>query len=152
MLPILNYISPINKIKYPAKHLNKPAIFLLVLVTDITMCGRFTLVQRLPYLRLNEIDDFVINNDFELYNIAPYDKGHVIFEDDGEVKVDLMNWGFRPSWAKASYAKINAKSENMFDGKMFKHSALHRRCLIVADGFYEPRGPKTQKQRPWYYF
>jgi putative SOS response-associated peptidase YedK len=33
-----------------------------------------------------------------------------------------------------------------------RQSIAQRRCLIPADGFYEPKGPKTQKHRPWYFF
>ncbi|TQV82873.1 SOS response-associated peptidase [Aliikangiella coralliicola] len=115
------------------------------------MCGRYTLTQRYPDLKLSEIDDLIIENDYSLYNIAPSDSGLVIIEQDGEIVTTQMRWGFRPYWAKPSFAKINAKSETMFEGKMFKHSAFNRRCLVVADGFFEPKGP-SGGYRPWYYF
>src|SRR5580704_4847449 len=35
---------------------------------------------------------------------------------------------------------------------MWRQAFFRRRCLIPADGFYEPKGPKTQKNRPWFFF
>lgn len=44
---------------------------------------------------------------------------------------------------------INAKSDTMFRNGMFKYSSRERRCLIIADGFYEPKGPKGTKREQY---
>lgn len=117
------------------------------------MCGRY-LLRHMP----DEVHTpwKVYWKDIQLFqprfNIGPGQSAPVIVADAGEWIVRPLTWGFRPHWAKKSYAKINATAENLFDSKMFKHSALHRRCLVLADGFYEPKGPKEKKYRPWYVF
>lgn len=42
-------------------------------------------------------------------------------------------------------AQINARAETVFDKPMYEHSAQHRRCLVIADGWYEWKG-KALKQ------
>ncbi len=86
------------------------------------------------------------------YNIAPSQLAPIVYYDNDDILVKSMQWGFRPNWAKPSFAKINARSESFLSSKMFAHSAKHRRCLIPADGFYEPKGVDTVKSRPWYLF
>jgi len=58
-----------------------------------------------------------------------------------------------PHWAespKVGYKMINARAETLADRPAFRDALATRRCLIVADGFYEwqPRthGPK----QPWW--
>lgn len=54
------------------------------------------------------------------------------------------SWGFVPSWGMKDipafhrkYNTLNTKSETLFEGTS-KESALNKRCLIIADGFFEP--------------
>lgn len=70
---------------------------------------------------------------------------------DGQVHPDHLKWGFRPDGRKP-FAPINAKSETLFEEWPWKYAAVHRRFLLPMDGFYEPKGPSTQKQRPQFYF
>jgi putative SOS response-associated peptidase YedK len=60
-----------------------------------------------------------------------------------------MRWGFQPAWAAPAPnrpAPINARAETLLERPLFRGSVARRRCLIVADGFYEwqdvGRGPK----------
>lgn len=46
---------------------------------------------------------------------------------------------------------INARAEGLLESKMFKGPAQRQRCLVLADGFYEPKGPKA-KTRPRHLF
>jgi putative SOS response-associated peptidase YedK len=86
------------------------------------------------------------------YNIAPSQECPVVIFENEQPQLVSMRWGFRPSWAKASFAKINSRSETLFDSKMFAHAARRTRCLVPADGFYEPKGPATHHARPWQLF
>ena len=55
--------------------------------------------------------------------------------------------GFVPSWTKDSkIAPINAMSETAADKPMFRDAFRKRRCLVVADGFYEWLKEGRQKQ------
>ncbi|SEP85079.1 Putative SOS response-associated peptidase YedK [Hyunsoonleella jejuensis] len=54
-------------------------------------------------------------------------------------------WGLVPDWALHNPNKflkksntLNARSESMFEKPSFKNSAESKRCLILADGFFEP--------------
>ncbi len=54
-------------------------------------------------------------------------------------------WGLVPDWAKnnpESFRKksntLNARAESIFEKTTYKHSAANKRCLILADGFFEP--------------
>lgn len=44
-----------------------------------------------------------------------------------------------------SYNTLNAKSETVFDSKMYKDSIANKRCLIIADGFFEPHDNNGKK-------
>jgi putative SOS response-associated peptidase YedK len=68
--------------------------------------------------------------------------------------IDVAYWGFIPSWAggDAKVKPINAKSETAARSGMFRSAFKSGRCLIPADGFFEPKGPKGMKHRPQFYF
>jgi putative SOS response-associated peptidase YedK len=60
-----------------------------------------------------------------------------------------LRWGLIPSWAddeKIGYKTINARMETVQTAPSFRSAFQKRRCLILADGFYEWRktgGPKV---------
>jgi putative SOS response-associated peptidase YedK len=112
------------------------------------MCGRYTLTDpgQLP-LRF----DVEVNADTLLprYNIAPSQLVPVVVERPEGRALQPMCWGFQPAWATAAPnrpAPINARAETLLARPLFRGSVARRRCLIVADGFYEwqdvGRGPK----------
>lgn len=82
------------------------------------------------------------------YNIAPGDNLVVVPNDDPE-HFDRHNWGFRPHWWDGSNTgrpPINARSETVAEKPMFKDAFANRRCLVIADGFYEWQGETGSKQ------
>ena len=112
------------------------------------MCGRYTLTGpgQLP-LRF----DVEVNADTLLprYNIAPSQLVPVVVERPEGRALQHMRWGFQPAWATAAPnrpAPINARAETLLERPLFRGAVARRRCLIVADGFYEwqdvGRGPK----------
>lgn len=117
------------------------------------MCGRFTLTQS-----AEEITEFFgLSEVLELtprYNIAPSQLIAAIIQDKGsqENKLKWMRWGLIPSWAKDTrigYKLINARSETLTEKPSFRNAFKHRRCLIIADGFYEWQKQEKHKQ-PYY--
>lgn len=75
------------------------------------------------------------------YNIAPTQGvATVVAENDGSRVLRLMRWGLIPPWAKdlsIGSRMINARCETVAEKPAFRNALKRRRCLIVADGFYE---------------
>ncbi|MCI0455232.1 MAG: SOS response-associated peptidase [Candidatus Dadabacteria bacterium] len=73
------------------------------------------------------------------YNIAPGQLSPIVIKDGGN-NLKMMRWGLVPSWAKDAsigYKMINARAETLTQKPSFKNSFKERRCLVIADGFYE---------------
>lgn len=80
----------------------------------------------------------VYHTDGFAHNLMP-----VITADEPEA-INLYNWGLIPHWVKtAADAKklsnqtLNARGETIFDLPSFKQYVGKKRCLVLADGFYE---------------
>ena len=85
------------------------------------------------------------------YNIAPT-KTVVVVGDDGTCYLAQMRWGLIPSWAKdpaIGNRMINARAETLAVKPTFRVALHKRRCLVVADGFYEWQKQGRGKQ-PFY--
>jgi putative SOS response-associated peptidase YedK len=115
------------------------------------MCGRFTL--RTPLSKL--VRQFGVLDMPELpprYNIAPtQDVAAVRAVGDGRELV-LLRWGLIPPWAddpRVGNRSINARSETVDTKPAFREAFRQRRCVVVADGFYEWKAGGRAKQ-PYY--
>ena len=117
------------------------------------MCGRFTLA----------IDKSELEAEFEgvqmpathvaRYNIAPSQPILAITNAEPTVAGFLM-WGLIPAWAKEpsiGSRLINARGETLAEKPAFRSSYKYKRCIILADGFYEWRAmPGTRLKVPHY--
>jgi putative SOS response-associated peptidase YedK len=87
------------------------------------------------------------------YNIAPTQSVAVV-PNDGEKQVQSYHWGLVPFWAKdptIGNRMINARSETAAEKPAFRAAYRRRRCLILADGFYEwRREAGTTSKTPYY--
>jgi putative SOS response-associated peptidase YedK len=89
------------------------------------------------------VDEFgvehFINVDFKpRYNIAPSQPLETILNDGKELRLGPMTWGYTTSAAdKTKPAPINARAETIATMSLFRDAFQRRRCLVVADGFYE---------------
>ncbi|HEV3025281.1 MAG TPA: SOS response-associated peptidase [Pirellulales bacterium] len=116
------------------------------------MCGRFTL--RTPASHVAEAFGLADLFDFQpRYNIAPRQAVAAvrIAQNDGR-ELAFLKWGLVPSWAdepSIGYKMINARSETAATKPSFRRAFKSRRCLIVADGFYEWQKTGSKKQ-PFY--
>ena len=103
------------------------------------MCGRFTLTVDPDELR-EALPGFAIPSGMApRYNIAPSQPVAVI-ANDGKNQVDFYTCGLIPSWAKdpqIGSRMINARAESLTEKPSFRNAFKYRRCLILADGFYE---------------
>jgi putative SOS response-associated peptidase YedK len=72
----------------------------------------------------------------------------VIVQPEGKRSIKLFQWVMIPSWAKylASCNKmINARAETLAEKPSFKRLRKGRRCLVLADSFYEWRKEAKRK-------
>ena len=106
------------------------------------MCGRFNLHTN-PRL-FAEIFEVVRGIEAEWqpsYNIAPTQKV-ICIRDSDERELFKAKWGLIPSWAKDAKigaSCINARVETVDTNPASRSAFKKRRCLVMADGFYEWR-------------
>jgi putative SOS response-associated peptidase YedK len=117
------------------------------------VCGRYTMATPdLSGLR----DRFGLDERMELrrrFNVAPTDDVAAVTTDrEGRPRGDWLRWGLVPYWAddpKIGARMINARSEGVAGKPAFRDAFASRRCLILADGFYEWQRRDGSK-RPWW--
>jgi putative SOS response-associated peptidase YedK len=115
------------------------------------MCGRYRLSRRKQLVE--EYFDTVPGEEewAPRYNIAPTQPVPIIRQHPREPsrELSLVRWGLIPSWAKDSSAAarmINARSETAATKPAFRDALKSRRCLVLADGFYEWQRTGKTKQ------
>ena len=117
------------------------------------MCGRYSLIADLGELAQR----FEFNGDrltFEpAYNVAPTQQVLTVVGGDTR-RGGFMRWGLIPHWAKnASIGgrMINARAETVAEKPAFRDALRRRRCLVLADGFYEWQrsGTARRPHAPW---
>lgn len=117
------------------------------------MCGRFTITLE-PAFFQQELDLGKIPSEWiPRYNAAPTQDVPVV-RDPHARDVDMLRWGLIPFWAKdesIGYKLINARSETLAEKPSFRSAFTKRRCLILADGFYEwqKTGQKGDQKVPY---
>ncbi|UCG08854.1 MAG: SOS response-associated peptidase [Desulfobacterales bacterium] len=115
------------------------------------MCGRFVQFSSLrileKYFNIQTAPDNIVPS----YNIAPTQQVLAIVKSD-DYQLQKFYWGLVPSWAQnlsGASRLINARVETLATKPSFRAAFKRRRCLILADGFYEWKGEKGHKQ-PWF--
>jgi len=105
------------------------------------MCGRFTLVDPdaidLADLAARPANPTLVSR----YNIAPTQSVAVVANTFPRA-VTRMRWGLVPSWAadlSIGSRLVNARSETVVTKPAFRALVRTRRCVVLADGFYEWR-------------
>lgn len=115
----------------------------------ISMCGRFTLLADEEEI-LQTFDIKQPITDYQpSFNIAPGQSVLTIIHDGKEKRAGYIRWGLVPSWAKdekIGYKMINARNETAHEKPSFKKLMAKKRCLIIADSFYEWQQDAQQKQ------
>lgn len=104
------------------------------------MCGRFAFYS--PVETTAAL--FGVSGSLDVkprYNIAPTQYIAAIRNDeDAQAELTSFRWGLVPSWAKdpsIGNRMINARAETVAEKPSFRSAYRERRCLILADGFYE---------------
>jgi putative SOS response-associated peptidase YedK len=75
------------------------------------------------------------------FNVAPtQDVAAIRRNEAGEAQLTTLRWGLVPFWAKdpaIGNRMINARAETVAEKPSFRNAYHKRRCLVLADGFYE---------------
>jgi putative SOS response-associated peptidase YedK len=117
------------------------------------MCGRFTETKVDPGLiaaRFGVHESAVPGETLGRFNVCPTEP---VLAVCGEREARALRWGLVPPWARklgGGYEPINARSETLLEKRVFAPlvASGERRCLVVADGWYEwlkperPRGDR----------
>ena len=112
------------------------------------MCGRFTLTADPSSLRA-ELGIEIPENLAPRYNVAPSQPVLGIVAGRSGWKPAMLSWGLIPFWSRdrsGAHLRINARAESIEQKSSFREAFAQRRCLIVADGFFEWRREGKYKQ------
>ena len=117
------------------------------------MCGRFTLTVDPAELQ-ETFSGYTFPMQFApRFNIAPTQPVLAI-PNDGKKRADFFIWGLIPSWAKdpsIGNRLINARGETLAEKPSFRGGYKYKRCLILADGFYEwKKQPGSKAKVPYF--
>jgi putative SOS response-associated peptidase YedK len=116
------------------------------------MCGRFAFFSpREAIAQAFPIDLGMLPE--ARFNIAPSQNVLIIRSDDtGSLMAESCRWGLVPFWAKdpaIGNRMINARAETITEKPAFRQSFNRRRCLVMADGFYEWQ-QDSEGKRPYF--
>lgn len=119
------------------------------------MCGRYAIT--LPPEAVRLYFGYVEQPNFPpRYNIAPTQPIPIVRldrnRDQGAARrFALVRWGLIPSWVKDPRdfpLIINARDDAILTKASFRGAVRHRRCLVIADGFYEWRKTPLKTRAP----
>src|SRR5882757_3666026 len=85
------------------------------------------------------------------YNVAPTQPVPIVRLAEGRRQFALVRWGLIPPWVKDPRQfslLINARGESVNDKPAFRNAMRRRRCLFLADGFYEWK-VEGERKRPF---
>jgi putative SOS response-associated peptidase YedK len=106
------------------------------------MCGRFAFYSPSEAA----VALFGVSTSVEIeprFNIAPTQFIAAIRnEEDKQRELVMLRWGLVPFWAKdpsIGNRMINARAETVAEKPAYRAAYRHRRCVVLADGFYEWR-------------
>eukprot|EP00029_Vermamoeba_vermiformis_P000890 TRINITY_DN11065_c0_g1_i1.p1 TRINITY_DN11065_c0_g1~~TRINITY_DN11065_c0_g1_i1.p1 ORF type:complete len:344 (-),score=79.19 TRINITY_DN11065_c0_g1_i1:184-1215(-) len=90
------------------------------------------------------------------YNMGPGRYLPVLRENSkGEKEIVSMKWGLVPSFSKSEkgtgHLMINARSESVAEKPMFSRLAKNRRCVVIADGYFEWDKSNPKQKQPYFF-
>jgi putative SOS response-associated peptidase YedK len=110
------------------------------------MCARYSFFSVQVFQQEFGVDPVGIE---EHFNIAPTDVVPAIVDFGDGRAIEHFQWGLVPSWSKdpsIGQKLINARAETLAEKPSFRSAFKKRRCLLPADGFFEWKGEKGNKQ------
>ena len=111
------------------------------------MCGRFSFNISKEKIE-QQIGPIEIGSNLRKnYNVAPTQHAYVVANDNPN-RLQYITWGLIPHWSRDGEnggKLINARMEGISAKPSFRLPIRNRRCLILADSFYEWRKEAGQK-------
>ncbi len=140
--PLARYTSFVS---FPNIHRSFPIKF--------SMCGRYTLTDPVKLKDRFALEDFVQYGIVPRFNIAPSQENPVLIGKDGAIKLEIVQWGLYPKWAREKKLRpiINVRRETLESKPTFKADFNKRRCLIPTDGYFEWLQDANGKKSPMYF-
>lgn len=110
------------------------------------MCGRYTFITPAP--AAEKRFDAAFDSPAPIsYNAAP--SQHLpIVTNAAPRRIQLVSWGLVPSWSRdlaGGPKPINARAETLTEKPSFRQLLARRRCLVLADSFFEWQALPTGK-------
>lgn len=105
------------------------------------MCGRYTISAQPEQLAQHFNAQLPSETLTSRYNAAPSQQLPVLLNSKPD-QIEFLRWGLIPHWSKdgkTEYNMINARAETIREKSSYKDALTKRRCLVLADGFYEWR-------------
>src|SRR4051812_25091034 len=117
------------------------------------MCGRFTLTPTFEeIIDRFDIQAFIEQENYEpSFNIAPSQAVLAVINDGTSNRMGFLKWGLVPPWAKDTsigYKMINARAETISEKPSFRKPFQKKRCLVIADSFYEWKRHEDKTKTP----
>jgi len=120
------------------------------------MCFNYSINKDPEYLERRFEAEF--DEDFhKIYHVSAFEKRSLpVIRGDKADRFSFFDWGLVPFWVKdneeAEEIRMktgNARADTLFDKPSYRVPIRKRRCLIVADGFFEWREVKGRNY-PYY--
>ena len=113
------------------------------------MCGRFAFYS--PHEAMVRLFGLTSGPEVEpRFNIAPTQFVPAVRHDETAARrLALLYWGLVPSWAREKSIgarMINARAETVSEKPAYRSAFRRRRCLVLADGYYEWQARPEGKQ------
>ncbi len=117
------------------------------------MCFDISSTKIKQLVEKNQNASFYSEFDYEpFYHVNGFSYPSMSIIKNGESDtIYPATWGFIPEWGekdvssfRKKYNTLNAKKETLLSSAMYKDSVLYKRCLIIADGFFEPHKSFTE--------
>ena len=112
------------------------------------MCGRFVNInEKKKIQKIFNAKDLAKSNN-KSFNVAPGRNIDVIFIDEGKYFIDSFYWGysFIDKQSNVLQNVINSRLETINTKLLFKDSYLRRKCIILANGYYEWKNVENNKK------
>lgn len=122
------------------------------------MCGRFTLTTN-DYDGVAGAFGAALDSRYAprfraRYNIAPSDEHWIVCSVEGRRRILPALWGM-PGPARetgdAGSGHINARAETVHQRPTFREAFRRGRCGVLADGFFEWTGSRSDRQPVWFH-